>query len=183
MTKDSKCVKVAGYNNRGVKTIQSYKFKSDEELHKFIMKSIKAYTGYQDGQILFRYNRMTVEELAQEVFIKLLRTVGDMNKKYVRQAVVFVCIDAYRKNTEQCPVDPWEDGEVFNEKEYIVLKAPEDPMPERLMQLHKFTERELEVVMLLLEGKRNPEIRNELDIPKMTYYTLLNRIKEKYQDA
>ena len=34
----------------------------------------------------------------------------------------------------------------------------------------------------MMEGHRNPEIREILKIPKMTYYTVLNQLKIKYID-
>jgi DNA-directed RNA polymerase specialized sigma24 family protein len=119
---------------------------------------------------------MTIEELTQEVYLKLLRTVqeeGKMNKSYVRQAVVFVCIDEYRKisdldNPEPLSPDtPIDHEEVFQDVE-------------RLMSLDIFEPKELTVMLKLMEGLRNPEVREDLGIPKMTYYTLLKKLKLKY---
>lgn len=167
------CYNVSSQSQRS-RVIQSHVFKDQAELLRFVVKEIRGYTGnYNLTKVMFKYNRLTIEEIAQEVIIRLLRTVGPVNKKYVRQAVVFTCIDCYRKTTEYCPSDEEKEPE---------LKSPEDPMPERLMQLHKFSEKELQVVMMLLEGRRNPEIREILDIPKVSYYTLLNRIKNKYSN-
>ena len=48
---------------------------------------------------------------------------------------------------------------------------------------HPYTyNKELQVITLLLEGRRNPEVREILQIPKMTYYTLLKRLRIKYID-
>ena len=157
---------------------RSHKFKDNQELLEFIIVEIKKYVGVLDTtKILYRYNRMTIEELAQEVNMKLLRTVGDhMNKKYVRQAVVFVCIDFYRLKGDDCPSAPIDN----EDKNTDILEAPEDLMPERLMQMDRFQGRDKEVILLMLEGYRNPEIREILGIPKMTYYTLLKRMNLKY---
>lgn len=156
--------------------MKSYSFKGPEEILEFIQKEVMKYTGcFVPDRIMYGYNRMTVEEVTHEVYIKILRSVNkDINKSYVRQAVVFVCLDLYRKQVEDDgPKDP-KDLEISEEEVF-------DEM-ERLMQLHKFTPKELRVVELLLEGKRNPEVRKELKIPKMSYYTLLNKIKSLYTD-
>ena len=153
--------------------MNSYKFKDDKELLEFIAVEVKKYTGAKErDKILFSYNRMTVDELAQEVFIKLLRTVSSKNKKYIRQAVIYVCIDFYRLKAD---IDP-QGLEDSPEN----LEAPKDLMPERLMQLSRFSGRELEVILRMLDGQRNPEIREAMKIPKMTYYTLLKRLESTY---
>lgn len=163
---------------------KSHKFQSEVEFLEFIQLAVQDYVGVQDTQrILYNYDRMTVEELAQEVSLKLLRTVelGECNKSYVRQAVMWLCIGRYRKMTDECSESP----EELDDLEGIAspqdkLVTQEDVLPERLMQLDKFTERELKVVMLMLEGKRNPEIRETLGIPKMTYYTLIKNLYLDY---
>lgn len=156
--------------------MQSHIFKSDKELMEFIQKEVMKYVGcYDPTKVLFSYNRLTVEELSQEVMVRLLRSVDqEFNKKYVRQAVMYVCIDEYRRfRLHDLPEDleePETDGEEFE-------------LVERLMQVDRFTPQELKVIELLMLGHRNPEIREILKIPKMTYYTLLNRIKSKYLEA
>lgn len=168
----------------------SYKFKGPEEILEFIQKEVMKYTGcFSLSQVLYSYNRLTVEELAMEVYLKLLRSVNDkqLNKAYVRQAVVFVCIDEYRRYRLVDPKPVLYDGEEEGDDSYcdrqLNLEADETynfELTERLMNLKLFEPKELEVVLLLMEGKRNPEIRKELDIPKMTYYTLLSRLRRKY---
>ena len=147
---------------------------SDKELLDFILREVKKYTGCSDTtRVLYSYNRLTIEELAQEVYLKILRTVAEVNKSYVRQTVMFVCIDEYRKWTEldsSYSEEETEDSETFKETE-------------RLMTLGIFEPKELDIVLGLMEGKRNPEIREELGIPKMSYYTMLKRIKLKYLEA
>lgn len=163
--------------------MESHKFKDDLEVLEFIKWEVRKYTGCykDDNKVLFAYNRLTVEELAQEVYLKLLRSVSPkgLNKKYVRQAVVFVCIDEYRRfRVYDYPEGP---EELESPQERLEVEAQEVyGLTERLMQLDIFTEKELSVILLLMEGHRNPAVRKILDIPKMTYYTLLNRIKSKY---
>lgn len=173
---------------------KSHKFKDNEELLQFITREIQKYIGVKDTtKILYRYNRMTIDELAQEVNMKLLRTVGDvMNKRYVRQSVVFVCIDFYRLKADDCPqggleyLDDFDNGNNTSASKRMTykttenLEAPEDNTPERLMQIDRFKGRDLEVILLMLEGYRNPEIREILGIPKMTYYTLLKKLHNQY---
>lgn len=153
----------------------SYKFKDPQELLDFIKKEIRNYIGkYDDNVILYRYNRMTIDELAQEVYIKLLRTAGhEVNKKYVRQSVIYVCIDYYRLASDQDPV-----GDLENCKSMVCRDSLKET--ERLLQLKKFSEKEIKIISLLLEGYRNPEIREILKMPKMTYYTSLKRLRESY---
>jgi DNA-directed RNA polymerase specialized sigma24 family protein len=166
--------------------MKSHKFKDDLEVLEFIKWEVRKYTGCykDDNKVLFAYNRLTVEELAQEVYVKLLRTVSTkgLNKKYVRQAVVFTCIDEYRRfRVYDYPGSLEELEEQESPQERIeVSKEDTYGLTERLMQLDIFTDRELEVVLLLMEGHRNPEVRDLLSIPKMTYYTLLKRIRAKY---
>ena len=86
---------------------------------------------------------------------------------------MFVCIDEYRKWTEldsSYSEEETEDSETFKETE-------------RIMTLGIFEPKELSIILGLMEGKRNPEIREELGIPKMSYYTMLKRIKLKYLEA
>lgn len=163
----------------------SYIFTDDKELLDFIIWEVKKYTGCTElSKVLFTYNRLTVEELAQEVYVKLLRTVSPMgfNKSFVRQAVVFVCIDEYRRfriyDVPRSTTDP-EDWEPNAQEALEITEEETYGLTERLMQLDLFTDRELSVVLLLIEGHRNPVIRDTLGIPKMTYYTLLKRIKER----
>lgn len=154
---------------------KSYRFKDDNDLMDFIQKEVRKYTGQysDDNRVLFAYNRLTVEELSQEVALRLLRAVtpDGPNKTYVRQAVIYVCIDEYRRYR------------VYD----LPSNSPEEQLEddtlvatERVMQLKIFNPKELEVVKLLMEGHRNPQVREILKIPKMTYYTLLARIKVKY---
>lgn len=155
----------------------SYIFEDERELLDFIIWEVKKYTGCNDlSRVLFAYNRLTVEELAQEVYLKLLKTVSSgMNKSYVRQAVVFVCIDEYRRYRLYDNPNAQESQDTLESCEAEVYQETE-----RLRHLRIFSERELEVMELLLLGHRNPEVREILKIPKMSYYTLLNRIKLKY---
>lgn len=175
---------------------RSHIFNDTEELLEFINREVMKYTGCtQSDKILFSYNRMTVEEIAQEVVLKILRSHNDegINKSYVRQAVVYVCIDIYRKTSDICPGISRFSNHLSNGVTYtstagegiplpsqLANEVPEYELIERLLNLKMFEPKELEVIILLMEGKRNPEIRQELNIPKMSYYTLLNRIKSKY---
>lgn len=166
---------------------------TDLELLETIKKEIKKYTNHwEETKILYRYNKMTIEEIAQEVFIKILRSVGkELTKSYIRQAVIFVCIDLYRKRVEveesrmvysrdsKYIEDLYDDLDL---KDSILKIEAEDVyrQAERELQLKQFTPKELKVIQKLMEGCRNPEIRESLGIPKMTYYTLLKKIKELY---
>lgn len=154
----------------------SYRFESPEELLEFIIWEVKKYTGCKDlEKVLFSYNRLTVEELAQEVYVKLLRTVKPegFNKSFVRQAVVYVCIDEYRRfRLYDTSPDAQENLEVEQDE---VFKETE-----RLRHLEIFTGRELQVIELLMLGHKNLEVREILGIPNMTYYSLLKRLREKY---
>ena len=96
-----------------------------------------------------------------------------MNKSYVRQAVVFVCIDEYRKISDLDNPEP-SSPDLTLEHEEVFQDV------ERLMSLDIFEPKELTVMLKLMEGLRNPEVREDLGIPKMTYYTLLKKLKLKY---
>jgi len=168
----------------------SYIFKTDQDLINFINKEVKKYVGkYNTNQILYSYNRMTIEELSQEVFLKLLRTVqedGLMNKSYVRRAVMMVCIDEYRRTTDSDQVfDVYstdsDEGNTYSPADELLITQEEVYQDvERMLSLDIFEPKELKVMLKLMEGLRNPEVREELGIPKMTYYTLLNKLKLKY---
>ncbi len=185
------CYNTTSINRIGGDMKTSYKFKDDQELLGFILSEVKKYTGcYYEHKVLYSYNRLTVEELAQEVFLKILRSVNsrELNKSYVRQAVVFVCIDEYRRyRLNDMPTTKQglgsEEFDVNFQENLETPQAYEFELTERLMNLKMFEAKELEVVMLLIEGKRNPEVRKELNIPKMTYYTLLKRLRRKYIEA
>ena len=74
-------------------------------------------------------------------------------------------------------------GKSFSDKEVIDNTYIDNSYSEveRDRDCKQFTEKERRVIKKLREGLRNPEVREELKIPKMTYYTLLNRIKQKYR--
>jgi len=118
---------------------------------------------------------MTPEELAQEVIIKLLRSVEDpvkgINKSYIRRCISFTCIDIYRRISEHDPVES--DDPVITDDE-LFIEA------ERQLQMKMFDKRELSIVKLLLEGKTNPEIREELGIYRTTYFLIIKQMKLKY---
>ena len=164
-----------------------YKFKDELEVLQYVIQEVKRYTGAKSlSQVLYSYNRLTVEELGQEVYVKILRSVQPegLSKTYIRQAVIFVCIDEYRRYRLVDPIETSSDSEESIDREDL-LESPETygfELTERLMNLEMFEPKELEVILLLIEGKRNPEIREELNIPKMSYYTLLNRLKRKYTE-
>lgn len=140
----------------------------------FIEREVMKYTGcYVKDRILYGYNRMTVEELVQEVALRLLRApVEEMNKSYIRTAIMFTCIDAYRKAVEDDSDDLQELEDPREDKELV----------ERLKTLEIFSHKELKVILMLMEGYRNPDIQQALGIPKRSYYTLLNRIKKNFTD-
>ncbi len=163
---------------------RSHKFENPKELLKFITFEIFKYIGVKDSKTVLRsYNRLTVEELAMEVYIKLLRSSKEYNKAYIRQAVIYVCIDEYRKNTEADPT-VWQNdkGESQAEKLSDDEVDYQFPLMDRLIQMKVFEPRELQVISMMMEGRRNNEIRETLAIPKVTYYTLINNIKIKYID-
>jgi DNA-directed RNA polymerase specialized sigma24 family protein len=141
---------------------------------KFIQREVMKYTGcYQLNQILYSYDRLTVEELAQDVILRLLRSpVETMNKTYIRKAIMFHCIERYRKISD------------YDEVPLEHLEDPQDAFEfqERLMTLKIFDPRELLIIGKLMEGYKNSEIRKDLGIPKMTYYATLKRIRKKYVD-
>lgn len=163
---------------------RSHQFKEPKELLKFITNEIFKYIGVRDSKVILRkYNRLTVEELAMEVYIKLLRSSKEYNKSYIRQAVIYVCIDEYRKNTEVDPLVNKYDSKVTEaEKRADDNVEYQFPLMDRLLHLRIFNKRELEVIKLMMEGYRNNEVRDILKIPKVTYYTVLNNIKIKYID-
>lgn len=163
---------------------RSHKFEEPKELLKFITNEIFKYIGIRDSKVILRkYNRLTVEELAMEVYLKLLRSSKEYNKSYIRQAVIYVCIDEYRKNTEVDPlINKYDDKTSENEQKADGNVEYQFPMMDRLLQLKLFDKRELSVIQLMMEGYRNNEIREILKIPKVTYYGIINRIKIKYID-
>lgn len=165
---------------------RSYIFEDQEELMSFITKEVMKYIGHWDrSEIIYKYNRMTIDELAMEVYIKILRSTKIVNKAFVRQAVIYVCIDEYRKTTEICGCkleSSNEEGESYTKKEGLLKTEGDLELVERLMTLKIFEPRELEVISAMMEGKRNPEIRKELKIPKLTYYSMLHTMKLKYID-
>ena len=160
---------------------RSHTFEDPIEMLAFIKRAVSKYIGVgTTKRILRSYNRLTLDELSMAVFIKVYRSTKVANKAFIRQAVIYVCIDEYRKNTECCPLEPKE-ATMANEQE--LLEAPEElSFHERLMTLKIFSGTELAIIELMIEGHRNPEIREILKIPKMTYYTVLNQIKIKYID-
>lgn len=146
----------------------------NRETLKDIEREVMKFTGcFNKDKVLWAYNRLTVEELTNEVAIKIIRSTNEVNKSYIRKAVMFTCIDIYRKMSDY-------------DESYSEQCEPEDDggleFQERLMTLKIFEPRELKIVLLMLEGKRNPEIRKELGIPKMTYYSILKRLRVKYTD-
>jgi len=125
---------------------------------------------------------MTITELAGDVFIKVLRSSKIANKAYIRQAVMFVCIDNYRKQSDICESVVNKYNRDREQDKVLSTSECQYQLVDRLMTLKIFEPRELQVIELMMEGYRNPEIREILKIPKMTYYTLLNNLKLKYID-
>lgn len=147
-----------------------------QETLNYILKETMKYTGCFDTQkVLYSYDRMTVEELAQEVALKVLRAPEeDLKRTYIRTAVMFVCIDRYRKISEYDS----------SQEEEQLEDTSDDPkvMVDRLKMLDMFTEQELEVMLMLIEGHSNSKIFEILDIPHRTYYNILNRLREKHTE-
>lgn len=165
----------------------SHVFQSPVEILQFINREVMKYTGcFDKTRVLYSYNRMTTEELGMEVYLKILKSVQTkgLNKTYIRQAVMFICIDEYRRKSDHDTSEKFS-GTQMNEPlssngQGYVSAEETFGLTERLMALKIFEPKERAVVLLLIEGKRNPEVREELGIPKMSYYTLLKRIKNKY---
>ena len=154
----------------------SHEFKDLNEVIKFINAEVKSYLNkYNSQQIVFAYNRMTSEELSQEVIIKLLRSVEDpvkgINKSYIRRCITFTCIDIYRKISEHDPVE--RDDPVITEEDLFMDV-------ERELQMKVFDKRELSIVKLLLEGSTNPDIREILGISRTVYFKIIKEMKIKY---
>lgn len=174
------------YQFKKPKTLKNgqYRFSFDQELIAFTVLEVMSYTGkYTLDSILYAYNRMTVEELAQEVIVKLHRSVTDyMNKSYVRNAVRMVCIDEYRRNRDVCPrVAKTYDGESL---EPLEIEATTDSFRdvERDLMMSSFSPKEKKVITQLRRGARNGETLRGLEIPKMSYYNLLNKMKGTHID-
>lgn len=162
----------------------SYKFKDDKEILGFINFEVKKFIGmWSDETTLYNYNRMTISEISQEVYLKIFKSVNkDINKRYIRTAIMMVCIDLYRKESEVDPIDKLKDSnsdyEDFKEPEVTEEEIYEEYYIDSEMQL--FLDRELKIIELLREGYRHPEIIEITKIPKASYYFIINRLKDKY---
>ena len=168
--------------------MNSHYFKTVDSLLEFIDRETKRFIGvYESKMVLYSYNRMTVEELVQEVFIKIFKTVDwkGVNKTYIRNCVRTVCIDKYRK---MCEVDPRESMGILDEDEEIsfetleLLVSEEDTFRDtiRLRDLKAFENRERDVLEHLLCHCSNRETYELLGISKMTFYRTINKILKEH---
>ncbi|WGH49984.1 hypothetical protein [Pseudoalteromonas phage vB_PtuP_Slicky01] len=163
---------------------EEHLFRFDNELIKYIKKEILKYVNEGNpNKVLYNYDRMTVEELTQETLLKLHRSTDPedpvMNKAFVRRCSRFVCIDAYRRRMDVIDrhvvsVDDEQDIEdrLFLDEEEAFRDVNRDLM------LENYVGRDKEVLLKLIEGYKNGETLESLGIPRMTYYTLLKKLRE-----
>lgn len=167
---------------------KSIEFDFDNNLIIFIKKEVMKYLSiYDNKKVLYAYNRMTVEEIAQEVVLKLYKSVaGDkVNKTYIRRAISFVCIDLYRKNTDQDPIrfqqdlsDPTEDIDIT---ESLLSQSEEETFGDTDIDIifEQYRGIELKILLLIREGYSNKEIFEKLNMPKVNFYTLMQSFNRK----
>lgn len=150
----------------------SHYFEPTSDLLPFVITEIKKYIGKTDSQqVVARYNRMTVEELAQEVIAKIWKTTSEqVNKSYVRNTLKTVCIDMYRKHSDK--------DQQINES--VLTQDQVYKETERDLQMRRFHLRDLEIIKYMRQGYKHREIMKLMGLPKMTYYTSLNRLKARH---
>lgn len=173
---------------------EEYLFNFDNDLVEYTQKEIMKYINeYNPERVLYSYNRMTVNELTQEVLLKVFRSNnGKINKAYIRKAIRCVCIDQYRK-TSECDLDVIIKQSLLNSfsnesfdselaVDELLSELDYDPLFEivnLISELKHFDGVEKEIFVKALQGLKGQEIFKDLNIPHRTYYTLLSRLKEK----
>lgn len=167
---------------------KEYLFNFDNDLVKYVKKEVMKYLNeFNDNRVLYHYDRMTVNELTQEVLLKLFKSnQGKINKSYIRKNIMSVCIDSYRKNSD-LDLDvivgsSYRDNDDLTCLEDLFLSVDDDTLFESIYlesELKHFEGRELQIFLKALEGLKGQEIFQALNIPHRTYYTLLKKLKQR----
>ncbi len=165
---------------------EEHLFNYDNELVSYTRKEIMKYVNeYNPERVLYHYNRMTINELTQEVLLKVFKSnQGKINKAYVRKAIMCVCIDNYRR-TSDLDLGIVTGNDISDEcvqLEDLYLTIDDNTLFESihlLSELKHFEGKELDIFSLALQGFRGQEIFTKLGIPHRTYYTLLASLRDK----
>lgn len=165
-------------------------FLYNQELIDYIKKEIMKYINiFTQDKVLYNYNRMTVEELTQDTLLKVWKSVGrdkTINKAFVRSAARHVCIDAWRKKTDidldVLVVDNEEDidkeTKVYNS--LLMSLDPEDIYrdSERELVLKHFQDKDLKILLKLIEGYNSTETLESIGVSRSNYYHLVKKYKK-----
>lgn len=160
---------------------EEYLFNFDNELVNYVNREVKRYINKGiEGNIIYSYNRMTIEEITQECLLKLIRSNnGNINKAYVRKVIRHTCIDLYRKSrdvdldffvqhpeldTEDLEISSISHDEVFED---VILES----------ELKNYEPLQQDIIILKLQGYSNVEIKDMLGIAHDTFYRYLRKIK------
>jgi len=169
---------------------QEHLFNFDNDLVKYTTREVLKYINESNSnKILYHYNRMTANEITQEVLLKVFKSnQGKVNKAYIRKAIRFVCIDQYRKQRD-LDLNVVVGSDNYDEDEDVTVDKhldndPNEPDP--LFKLISLTDNlkyltpvEKEIYLKALGGDKGKDIYEELGIPHRSFYNILNKIKEK----
>lgn len=127
-------------------------------------------------------NNEEIKDLVQEITLQLWKSFPDYNPEFAVSTWMYrialnVSISFYRKEKSRKKLH-----QNFEQQTHIFYWE-EQILDERFKQLYRFIEQlkafEKALIVLYLEGKKNPEIAEIMGISATNVSTILNRIKTK----
>ncbi len=131
---------------------------------------------------VYRKNNEEIKDLVQEITLQLWKSFPDYNPEFAVSTWMYrialnVSISFYRKEKSRKKLH-----QNFEQQTHIFYWE-EQILDERFKQLYQFIEQlkafEKALIVLYLEGKKNPEIAEIMGISATNVSTILNRIKTK----